>query len=717
MRNAFAAIVGLLSVVSVVAQPYAFFPAEDIPFFSNGHQLPYALAGGLEAPQFVEMGLNSDELPDLIAFDRAGSKAIPFEAYVAAEGIRYRYAPAYEAFFPPLYQFFQAADLNCDGLADLLTMEPLTSAADVALKVYLQQPGGPNTLAFEAHMLRLLNNPDTVIRIHAFDLPTVADINGDGLLDILYIPQSSTQIQYYENISAMMGSCDSLAFELRDDCWGNASYELDGSFLLHNCGPRSVGCAGSAMLATDEDGDGDKDLLFSGIYDTRIRKLINGGNTVEADLISQDESWLQDGEPLMEFPAPYLVKLGQQNTFDLLVATNRLSGVGAGLGNTKIYRFSGSEETGGWELLTDDFLIRDMVDPGFRSSPAVWDANGDGLPDLLVAYNKPHVVYGYVSAIALYLNEGTATQPAFHLAADDCGGLLASALKAIHPTFGDIDGDGQAELVIGLADGKLRTYHATAGDSPEFTLMAPGPFDSFQLNGFAKPQLIDVNDDGLPDLACGTRNGTTTLLINEGTAEAPSFTLSTDTLGGIVPQGYFQENSPFLLPAGDGLFWLYNGQYDGKASLYKGQPGQDFFLMEKNISPVDVGERASICLYDLNGDQLPELIAGNMRGGIEIFTPTPVSGHASPRQAGGTITVFPNPSPGEEVFLSLPLADGPLQLLLYDATGHLALEKRLADGPVPHPLRIGLHGLPGGIYYYSIRTPQYYFNGKLIVNQ
>lgn len=717
MRRAMFAIAGLLAGLPIVAQPFLFAPAEDIPFFSDGRLLPHALAGGLEAPQFIEMELNNDGLTDLIAFDRAGSKAIPFEAYLSPLGVRYRYAPEYEPHFPPLYQFLQSADLNCDGLDDLLTMEPLTSAADVGLKVYLRQAGGNGMPAFEAQMLHLLSNPDTIIRIHAFDLPAIADINGDGLRDILYIPQGGTQIQYYENISLQLGACDSMAFELRDDCWGKASYELDGNFMLNTCGPRTAGCAGSAMLATDSDGDGDKDLFFSGIYGRHILQLINGGSATEANLISQDANWLLDGEPMMEFPAPYLAGLGQDSgQQSLLVATNRLSGLGAGPEQTKIYHFIPSEETGGWQFLGDDFLIADMVDHGFRSSPAVWDANADGLPDMLIGYNKPHNVFGYISAIALYLNTGTPTQPAFHLADTDCGGLLGSAMKAIHPTFGDLDGDGLAEMVIGLADGRLRTYHATAGESPAFIPMEPDPLGGFHLNGFAKPQLIDVNGDGLPDLACGTRNGTTSLLLNEGSPEAPSFSLATDTLGGILPMGYFQENSPFLLPAEDGEFWLYNGQFDGKASLYKGQPGQEFFLQEKNIGPVEVGERAAICLHDLNGDQQPELIAGNMRGGIGIFSPAPVSSRRNAFYTAAEAILYPNPANGPDVFLSLPASASDVHVRLFDAAGRLVREQ-WAAGAAPQPLRFGLHGLPGGIYMYQIMTPASHFTGKLIVNQ
>lgn len=702
---------GSLAVSPAFAQGVHFSAVADVPFYQAGQALAHPLTGGLEAPQFVEMDLNGDGLMDLIAFDRVGGKALPFEAQQTPQGVQYRYAPDYEPYFPPLYQFLQTADLNCDGLDDLLTMRALSSAADVTLQAYLRLPTTDGTLAFEGHNLLLLDSASSQLRIHAFDLPAIADVNGDGLTDILYIPQNSTQIQYYENISLASGDCGDLVFELRDDCWGNASYELDGSFNLQACWPRSQGCAGSAMLATDYDGDGTKDMLFSSIYGHHIQLMMNGGDEQQAELVSQSTDWLLEGEPLMEFPAPYLIDFEQDGQQDLIIATNRLSGIGAGLSATEVYRLLPSAETGGWELVSTDFLIGDMLDHGFRSSPAVWDANGDGLPDILIAYNRPHNIYGYTAALALYLNVGTPTQPAFQLENTDFGGLSSYALKAIHPTFGDLDGDGQDELVIGLANGRLRTFKAPSEAQPQFTPLSPDPLADFQRNGFAKPQLVDINGNGLLDLACGTRAGITTLLENTGTPQSPVFEWVTDTLGGISPDGFFQENSAFLLPAEEGELWLYNGQFDGQISLYKGRAGEAFVLQQAKIASIDVGERASICLADLDADGLPELLVGNMRGGLELFRPQAPTAAGAQAPLAHKALLFPNPATQAGAYLSLPPFKQAAQFAIFDPMGRLLRRQLLAPGlPQYH---IELQGLPAGFYFYTVHADEFMLSGKI----
>ncbi|MCB0596751.1 MAG: T9SS type A sorting domain-containing protein [Lewinellaceae bacterium] len=694
-----------------------FEAAEGIPVFQQGRELSYALTGGLEAPQFSRIDLNGDEFGDLLVFDRVGAKALPFVAVAAPEGMRYRYAPAYEAALPPLSQMAKVIDLNCDGLGDLLTTEELGSAADVALKVYLRQPAAGGSLVFQAQRLQLYNSlNDTLIRIHAFDLPAVADINGDELPDLLYIPRGGTQIQYYENISLQTGDCSSLAFELRDDCWGGATYTLEGAFELYACEPgrfvSASGCAGSAMLLLDDDGDGDQDLLFSGIYDFHIQLLANGGDAQQAELSSSSIDWLNGGAALMEFPAPYLLDLEEDGRADLIAATNRINGVGYSPYGKDVYHFRKDNGDGSWNLQSSRFMVKDMIDPGFRSSPAVYDVNEDGLPDLLIAYNSAHPIYGYTSRIALYLNTGSPAEPAFALSAEDFGLLSIYNLKSIHPAMGDLNGDGVPELVLGVEDGRLLVFTNSQSALSNYFPMEPNPLAEVALYGYARPQLIDVDENGTLDLLCGARNGAMAFIENAGSPSAPQFTLVRDTLGGVLPEGYFQECSPFFLKQDDGSYFVYYGRLDGKVSLYQGRLDEDFTLLAPQLSAIDVGERATVVLHDLNADGMPELLAGNMRGGIEIFEANLLSATAGPRGGQLSARAVPNPA-RRETSIEVEGLSGAASLLVFDATGRLVRNEKIESGDSPH--RLNLYGLTAGLYHYRIYSATQTGGGKLII--
>ncbi|MCB9285836.1 MAG: T9SS type A sorting domain-containing protein [Lewinellaceae bacterium] len=714
MRIATTFFFSLTGAFSLWAQLPSYRPAESIPFFQEGRRLAYALAGGLEAPQFANIHLNADGLTDLLVFDRVGAKALPFVAVSTTEGILYGYAPAYESALPPLNQMAKITDLNCDGLADLLTTEELSSAADVALKVYLRQPTSDGSLDFQARRLQLYNSlNDTLIRIHAFDLPAVADINGDELPDLLYIPQGGTQLQYYENISMEVGGCDSLAFELRDDCWGEATYTLDGTFELHSCDPgrfsNPSGCAGSAMLLLDDDEDGDQDLLFSGIYDYHIQLLANGGDNQTAQLTQSTTDWLFGGEPLTEFPAPYIVSLEEDGAPRLIVATNRINGAGFSPFGNDIYLFRRDNGDGSWNLQSSRFLAKDMIDHGFRSSPAIWDVNEDGLPDLLIAYNSAHPIYGYTSGIALYLNTGSAGQPEFTLATEDFGMLSIYNLKAIHPAVGDLTGDGIPELVLGLENGSMQVYTNSQSALSNYFPMSPNPLSGVSLYGYARPQLIDVDENGTLDLLCGARNGTMALIENSGTPSSPQFTLVEDTLGAVAPQGYFQECSPFFLKQEDGSYLIFYGQRDGTISVYEGRLDAPFALITSGFSGIDVGERATLALHDLNADGVPEIIAGNMRGGVEAFEAGQVTSTSEPATGQLTARAIPNPARGSVSF-EWEGHSGPATLLLFDVTGRLVFHEKTETGRPAN-----LAGLPAGLYFFRIRSGNREGGGKLML--
>ena len=104
------------------------------------------------------------------------------------------------------------------------------------------------------------------------------------------------------------------------------------------------------------------------------------------------------------------------------------------------------------------------------------------------------------------------------------------------PTFADIDGDGDQDLVVGESNGTLRYYENTGTTSdPVYTVRTgtANPWDGIDVGTFSAPTFADIDGDGDQDLVVGESGGT--LFYYENTSvsnQPPTGTAGDDTLEG-----------------------------------------------------------------------------------------------------------------------------------------------------------------------------------------
>jgi hypothetical protein len=91
------------------------------------------------------------------------------------------------------------------------------------------------------------------------------------------------------------------------------------------------------------------------------------------------------------------------------------------------------------------------------------------------------------------------------------------------PTLGDLDGDGDLDLLIGEASGALNYYRNDGSRSaPRFTLVSD-EWEGIREGRRSAPRLADLDGDGDLDLVIGTEAGSPVVLRNGGTRSAPRF--------------------------------------------------------------------------------------------------------------------------------------------------------------------------------------------------
>ncbi|MEM1321013.1 MAG: T9SS type A sorting domain-containing protein [Bacteroidota bacterium] len=706
------------------AQAPRYVPLHDIEVAIDGKILQTALNGGLAMPQFSQLDLDGQGYEDLIVFDRIGDKLLPFINEGQQGDIQYRYAPEYEALFPTLGNFALMMDFNCDGLKDIFTTKK-QSASEAELLFY--QAGLRNgELYFEEAPYRNTTMNTPRIETHALDIPAFSDVNGDGDIDILQFPRVSNNIYYFENQSVERGyGCDSLIFELQDDCWGLLEYSLSGLQLEFCDGFQGGGlvrsaCNGSTLLAYDFDDDSDQDMLYSSLTSFGISYLPNNGNTDGALIEEEQINFLFDSARVLSFPASFMLDVDNDNLLDIAVSSNRVADVLSGETRDRFYFFKNmaSNEQPEFEFHNDHLLIDQVLDEGFRSSVAPLDYNVDGLVDLVIAGNYRHPYFGYTSRLNLYLNTGTPEQPRFVRIDEDLSGLFQYNFKTIHPTFGDVDGDGDQDLVIGTFKGDLHYFENVApANQPADFRWRLDIFEGIDVGLSSRPQLVDFDRDGLLDVLVGSANGPIQYLRQTGSATAPTFELIDETLGGIYPDTFLVDSSPFLIkdPEDSTAFFLLNGTRDGRIEWYQNiVEGEEFERIDQAYGQIDVGSYATLSVADLNADGRPELLLGNERGGINIYSPE-ADQTTSVKQVptASPFQLFPNPAHNYfNIYLNQHV-NSSVSYELFNVLGQSVLAGEIPVGSAQ--TRVAINSLSSGTYWCKLYTEKQYFLHRLVI--
>jgi len=708
---------------SLGAQP---FSPLSIPLVVEGRNLPNAWCGGLNSPQFYPVRINADSIPELVVFDRVGHFFMGF----AFEGGIWKYDPNLVAHFPEVREWVIFRDYNDDGVSDLFTFSDAPGISSVAAYQGFFEAGllqfrrvvFPNSYNLVEYARATGKNQ--LLYVTNIDIPAIDDLDCDGDLDIATFNAAGGLLELFRNLSVESGfGRDTLLFRLEDNCWGGI-YET-GITEEIDLAPTAGTCAyaglmerselefrhtGSALQTMDMNNDGLVELLISDVSFNNLSLLWNAG-TCEQAWFNRQEVFFPAGDipvRLPTFPAAFVCDADQDGLSDLIVAPNVSLG-GKDMNQVWWYKNIGSENNPEFKRVQDDWLVGDMLDLGTGSHPVWVDVDADGLTDLVVG-NMGFYAADYLldSRLFYFRNTGTPESPSFALADSDFLGMSKYKELSFNfvPAFGDVDRDGDLDILVGEENGSLFYAENLSGPGQPMTFGAwVYPFAGIDVGNSSAPCVADINGDGYPDLLVGERNNGNINYFEHLASESGPWYVSDQALAPNVERfgridtripGYINGfSAPQVIIQGDQRL-LLTGTDNGSIECYR-LPTADFSQPFEQLSAewggIYTGTRTKISLGDINNDGLLELVIGNYRGGLGVFS-TDLVGESRATSVAAPPTdllqIYPNPTGGDFHYK----ADAPGILEIYDISGRTQLKQGVLEGW--HSL--SLMDFPSGTY-------------------
>ncbi len=436
--------------------------------------------------------------------------------------------------------------------------------------------------------------------------PQLVDIDDDGDLD-LFLQEYTGRQMFFENT----GSARTPAFAWRSDRY----QDLD---------------IGEWSRFVDVDGDGDADLVAETPF-SYIRYYRNDGTAKAARYVLAADT-LRDDQGGAIFNdrqnIPQLVDIDCDGKLDLLMG--RTSGM------VTHYRAASLNERGipVFHFVSDTFQHIQIIGnvgpaPSMHGANTmiVTDIDRDGDPDILWGdYFEPGLLW--------LKNTGTCPSPLIgqdSVSFPPGAPLRTSGYNA--PVVGDLDGDGDLDVLMGVLGGAFNANTTSIGNLYYLEQTAPMAFalrsttylSSLDIGAESAPAVADVDGDGDLDLILGNRlsqhdprTGALEYFENRGSATHPDWY----DAGPLAIRGTFNYAPALGDLDGDGRPDMMLGTWRNVLAWYRntGAAGASRFeLADSAVVTLTRGSNATPALADVDGDGDLDLFVGEGSGSINFY--------------------------------------------------------------------------------------------------
>ncbi|MFO7659846.1 MAG: FG-GAP-like repeat-containing protein [Candidatus Cloacimonadaceae bacterium] len=343
---------------------------------------------------------------------------------------------------------------------------------------------------------------------------------------------------------------------------------------------------------TDLDGDGDFDFFLGSSNRTPL--YIENTGTASHPIFTPGTD-LTSG--ISSLDADVAVCADLDNDGDLDLVTGGFTGLhlflNTGTTASPVYAEAPGYFSG---ILTSNFPIPDLA-----------DVDNDGDLDLVVGFSEN-------GSVRLFFNTGTPASGQFSQANSlEIGdvGLYA------YPIFCDLDADNDQDILVGRDLHGFVYYQNNGTPSSGNWQTNSALFSGLGMQDYwNSPDLVDLNNDGLFDLVFGTASGPLHYYVNTGTPSNPSWQANTALFGGVLDVG--GASSPVFFDFdNDGDLDLISGSQLGDIKYYRniGTPHAPAWQHDSSyFTSIDHSIYAAVTIGDVNGDNLPDAIIGDLSG-------------------------------------------------------------------------------------------------------
>lgn len=295
----------------------------------------------------------------------------------------------------------------------------------------------------------------------------------------------------------------------------------------------------------------------------------------------------------------------------------------------------------------------------------------------------------------------------------------------------DWNGDGRPDIITGDRLGNVYYFRRLSyGDvflTQEDLVRVSGKPIYVGFN--SAPSVVYWNGDSLPDLVVGRMEGVPAglyLYINEGTSGEPLYNCTDTVFCAGEPVQIYVSYPDFHDLTDDGLQDMAVGSSNGKIACFvnSGTPGQPLFQEFQNLR-ADGNEinyysyiRPSLC--DWNSDGIPDILAADFTGTVDLYLGTPGTGIEELEDETGEplLSVHNNPAT-EALSYSLELDNTRSAVAsLYSCSGRVVARRDhgvLQRGT--HTLTCDLNGLESGCYVLTVETGGFLLSETVVITR